>query len=96
LGIVQQACSVVLAAPQEAALNVEQLAQRLDAIQSSLTRSHPPEVMTTEEAAAFLGMTAETLFRWRKDATGPKYSRINDRVIRYLKDDLLSWMRENQ
>jgi len=77
-------------------MNVEQITQRLDAIQSSLARAHPPEVMSTEEAAAFLGMVPETLFRWRKDGIGPKYSRINDRVIRYLKDDLISWMREKQ
>ncbi|NTT87765.1 helix-turn-helix domain-containing protein [Tabrizicola sp. SY72] len=52
--------------------------------------------MTPAEAAEFLSVTVESLFRWRKDATGPKYSRVNDRVIRYLRDDLIDWIREHR
>lgn len=77
-------------------MTLDEIADKLSAIHDGLARAHPPQVMTTEEAAAFLGVTPETLFRYRKDAIGPKYSRINDRVIRYLHDDLVAWMKEHR
>ncbi len=72
------------------------LSQQIADLRSLVLRQQAPEVMTPPEAAEFLSVTVESLFRWRKDAKGPKYSRINDRVIRYLRDDLVDWIRENR
>ncbi|WP_206677626.1 helix-turn-helix transcriptional regulator [Tabrizicola fusiformis] len=72
------------------------LSQQIADLRSLVLRQQAPEVMTPAEAAEFLSVTVESLFRWRKDATGPKYSRVNDRVIRYLRDDLIDWIREHR
>ncbi|MFZ5708833.1 MAG: helix-turn-helix transcriptional regulator [Pseudomonadota bacterium] len=73
-----------------------ELSQQIADLRSLVLRQQAPEVMTPAEAAEFLSVTVESLFRWRKDATGPKYSRVNDRVIRYLRDDLIDWIREHR
>lgn len=44
-------------------------------------------LLTTEEAAAVLGMSEQTMRIWRMDKKGPNYIRIN-RSIRYRRDDL--------
>ena len=72
------------------------LSQQIADLRSLVLRQQAPEVMTPAEAAEFLSVTVESLFRWRKDATGPKYSRVNDRVIRYLRDDLIDWIRDRR
>ena len=77
-------------------MTLDQISERLDALHQDLVRSHPPQIMTTAEAARFLSVTDETLFRWRKDGVGPSYSQPNSRVIRYLHEDLLAWMKEQQ
>jgi len=77
-------------------MTLDQIAERLDSLHQDLVRSHPPQIMTTTEAARFLSVTDETLFRWRKDGVGPSYSQPNSRVVRYLHQDLLDWMKEQQ
>ncbi|WP_217356425.1 helix-turn-helix transcriptional regulator [Ruegeria arenilitoris] len=72
------------------------LSEQIESLRAIVLRSNAPEIMDPREAATYLGVTDETLYRWRKDATGPKYSQPNARVIRYLRDDLIEWMRENQ
>lgn len=52
------------------------------------------EVMTPAQAADFLRVTTETLFRWRKDGSGPRYSQPNSRIVRYLRDDLITFLKE--
>ena len=47
-------------------------------------------------AADFLGVTTETLLRWRKDAWGPKYSQPTPRMVRYLREDLITFLKEHQ
>lgn len=54
------------------------------------------EVMTPLQAAAFLRVTTETLFRWRKNGSGPRYSQPNARIVRYLRDDLIAFLKEYQ
>ena len=44
-------------------------------------------ILTTKEAAEFLGLKEKTLRIWRMDKKGPNYIRIN-RSIRYRRDDL--------
>lgn len=46
---------------------------------------------TTQEAAAYLGLSPRTLAAYRSKGTGPAYMRIEGNV-RYLKVDLDSYM----
>jgi excisionase family DNA binding protein len=40
------------------------------------------QLLTTREAALFLGCHSDTLRRWRVEGRGPAYARLN-RLIRY-------------
>ncbi|WP_420586546.1 helix-turn-helix transcriptional regulator [Ruegeria sp.] len=75
-------------------MTIDELGQQLAGLRVDLVRANPPQVMNPEEAATFLGVTTETLFRWRKDRFGPPYSQPTSRVVRYLRDDVVAWMRE--
>lgn len=77
-------------------MTIDQLSEQISELRKDVIRSNPPQVMNTQEAACFLGVTDETMFRWRKDGVGPKYSQPNSRIVRYLRDDLISWMKEYQ
>lgn len=77
-------------------MTIDELSEQLSALHNDLIRSNPPQVMNSREAAQFLGVTDETLFRWRKDGTGPSYSQPNSRIVRYLRDDLVSWLEEHR
>jgi len=77
-------------------MTIDELTARIDTLHNDLIRSHPPQIMTSREAGQFLGVTDETMFRWRKDGVGPSYSQPNSRIVRYLHDDLVAWMKEHQ
>jgi predicted DNA-binding transcriptional regulator AlpA len=74
----------------------ENLGQQIADLRDLITRTHTPEVMTPPEAATFLGVAHETLFRWRKDQFGPRYSQPTKRTVRYLRSDLLEFLKESQ
>jgi predicted DNA-binding transcriptional regulator AlpA len=75
-------------------MSIEKISRQIDDLRAIVLRANAPEVMTPGEAAEFLGVTTETLYRWRKDAWGPKYSQVNPRLVRYLRDDLVAWLKE--
>lgn len=77
-------------------MTLDEIGQQLAALHRDLIRSNPPVLMTTRECAEFLSVTEETLFRWRKDGVGPRYSQPNLRVIRYDRDDVLAWIKEHR
>ena len=41
-----------------------------------------------DTAAAYLGSTSGTLRNWRAQGKGPKYHILQDRLVRYHRDDL--------
>jgi hypothetical protein len=43
-------------------------------------------LLTTEEAAAFLGFKAQTLINWRHEKRGPAYRRNHGRIFYSLTD----------
>ena len=43
--------------------------------------------LTTEQAAAYLSMSAGTLRNWRMNGQGPRYSVVG-RIVRYHRDQL--------
>ncbi len=55
----------------------------------------PPSILTSPQAAAFLGITPQTLRRWRCDGTGPRFVRLGTgRRSRaaYRFEDLEAWL----
>lgn len=45
-------------------------------------------VLSPEQVARYLSVSPETLKRWRKRKFGPRFVRINRRVIRYHRADV--------
>lgn len=74
---------------------VEDLSQQIAELRELIvTRTNPPEVLKPHEAAEMIGVAVETLQRWRKDGWGPKYSQPNERIVRYMREDVLEFLRE--
>lgn len=51
-----------------------------------------PELLTPKEAAAVLRVSEKTLEWWRNQKTGPAFTRLGGRCVRYRKDELSSWL----
>jgi hypothetical protein len=49
------------------------------------------QVLTTAEAARYLGFAIRTLQAWRVERKGPPYCRPSG-AVRYLKGDLIHWL----
>jgi excisionase family DNA binding protein len=47
--------------------------------------------VTTEELAAFLGVTPNCVYKWRLEGRGPAYLKVSSRV-RYARDDVQAWL----
>jgi hypothetical protein len=61
-------------------------------------RANPPRPspwFTPDDAAAYLRLTRRGLEDMRAKATGPRYHKVNDRVVRYHVDDLDAWLRSD-
>jgi len=52
-------------------------------------------VMTTEQAATFLGMSRQTLESLRVKGDGPRYAKLG-RLVRYRREALLGWVSANE
>lgn len=55
-----------------------------------------PEVLTTEQAATFLGCSTQFLEIARCKGDGPPFSKVGRRLIRYRKSTLLRWLEKNE
>jgi len=51
------------------------------------------ELLTPREAASFLRLSESCLAKARMRGDGPKYRKLSRRAVRYLKADLLDWLR---
>lgn len=49
-------------------------------------------LLTTEEAAAFLGTSPRTLECWRYVGGGPVYNKVGKRLVRYRESDLSAFI----
>lgn len=49
-------------------------------------------IMTREEAAEYLGVTADTLAAHATRGTGPRYAKLSGRAVRYRRQDLDAWV----
>jgi predicted DNA-binding transcriptional regulator AlpA len=54
------------------------------------------ELLSTIEAAEWLGMKESTLRDWRSDEIGPPYIVISPRCIRYSLEDLIRWRNDRR
>lgn len=50
------------------------------------------DMMTTEQAAKFLGCSTPTLKRWRGEGSGPPYTKRSARHLRYSRSELAAWL----
>jgi excisionase family DNA binding protein len=51
------------------------------------------DVLTTAEVAELLRLNPQTLWKWRRDGTGPPWFRVGSGV-RYHREDLQEWTRQ--
>ena len=51
----------------------------------------PLPFLRTQEAARFIGLSYRTLEKYRIHGTGPKYSKIGNRIV-YAVSDLREWV----
>ena len=50
------------------------------------------DVLTPRQAAQYLGISDSALRLWRSDGRGPRYFRAGQKLIRYRRVDLDSWI----
>ncbi len=58
---------------------------------TSLETTEPPapmKLLTARQAGELLGVSPETLERWRGAGTGPAFVKLSGRYVRYQQDDL--------
>ena len=58
--------------------------------------SSPREWLTTRQLAAELAITERTLERYRALGLGPPYARLNGRLIRYAREDVRRWIKDQR
>ncbi len=56
-------------------------------VREELARPSSPW-LDSQAAAEYLGSTAGTLKNWRATGRGPRYRVVQDRLVRYHRDDL--------
>jgi predicted DNA-binding transcriptional regulator AlpA len=49
-------------------------------------------LLNEKEVAALLGVTVHALRRWRFEGRGPRFSRVEGRLVRYRPEDVESWL----
>jgi predicted DNA-binding transcriptional regulator AlpA len=51
-----------------------------------------PNTLTSKKAASYLGISEAVLRLWRSEDKGPRFFRAGERLIRYRRADLDSWI----
>jgi predicted DNA-binding transcriptional regulator AlpA len=55
-----------------------------------------PSLLSPSEAAIRMGVSTNTLERWRASGEGPKYSKLGHRTIRYDEADILDFIKSHK
>jgi excisionase family DNA binding protein len=58
------------------------------------TASELQNTLATPGASRYLGVSEATLRFWRANGEGPKYFHAGDRLVRYRRVDLDTWIEE--
>lgn len=54
-------------------------------------------LLSTKEAAIFIGVRPQTMERWRYEGDHPlTYVRFNAKLIRYRMSDIISWIKAHE
>jgi excisionase family DNA binding protein len=51
-----------------------------------------PSTLTPKQAAKYVGISEAALRLWRAEGQGPRYFRAGERLVRYRRADLDSWI----
>ncbi len=51
-----------------------------------------PNTLTPKKAASYLGISEAALRLWRSEGRGPRFFRAGEKLIRYRRADLDSWI----
>ena len=51
-------------------------------------------LLSEKEVAKILKVDRSTLVRWRRSRSGPAFTKVGDRLVRYPEDQLLIWLRD--
>jgi len=73
----------------------DKIADHVAEIVTQYIRENPPistPWLAPEDAAAYLRLTVRGLEDMRAKGTGPKYHKVNARVVRYHVNDLDAWL----
>ena len=53
------------------------------------------EAVDTQEAARMANLSPATLATWRSRGGGPKFRKLGNKTVRYIRIDVLEWMQSN-
>lgn len=65
---------------------MDEIIARLERIEEKLSAPMQREYLNIDEAAEFIGVSRQTLDKWRMDATGPAVHRVGRRVLYSIAD----------
>lgn len=54
------------------------------------------EILSEREVSNWLGVSEPTLFRHRRDGTGPKFIQLSERRIAYRRNAIEEWLRARE
>jgi predicted DNA-binding transcriptional regulator AlpA len=54
------------------------------------------EILSEREVSRWLGISEPTLFRHRRDGTGPKFIQLSERRIGYRRSAIEEWLKERE
>lgn len=54
------------------------------------------EILTEAELCNWLGLSEPTLFRHRRNGTGPKFIRLSPRRVAYRRSAVVEWIKERE
>lgn len=57
-------------------------------IETTASSILPGDLLTDREVSALLGISTVTLCNWRVTGKGPRYRKIGQRAVRYLRADV--------
>lgn len=49
-------------------------------------------LLTTQQVAEIIGISPDTIARYRRQGNGPKYLRLGNNLIRYRRSDVEEWL----
>jgi excisionase family DNA binding protein len=52
------------------------------------------QTLTPQQAAKYLGISEASLRLWRSESKGPRYFRAGEKLVRYRRADLDSWIED--